>query len=215
MTIHLLLHAPPTPTHRLASPYAGTCSTSRLLRISDLCVQFLEQNQFIRQSCSRSMSCSKQYLYSIVPGVCQPVKSNCDWVVDSRLALPDLLQPTLPSEVGLRRGGAEQFVCFSLVVGNRRHCQVSVLETLRIMLDAKIDSPQPQVQPTPPHQFRCGFAEVLRIEAPGRLDREAGAPVASDLTSKETTFERVDLLEIHAALEPCDQEQSIACVGSH
>src|SRR6516225_2108303 len=60
MTIHLLLHAPPTPTHLLESEYAGTCSTSRLLgrllQISELCVQFLEQNQFIRQSCRRSMS---------------------------------------------------------------------------------------------------------------------------------------------------------------
>ena len=62
---------------------------------------------------------SKQYLYSIVPSVCQPVKSNRDWVADSRrLALPGLVQPALPSEVGLRRRGAEQFVCFSLVVGN-------------------------------------------------------------------------------------------------
>src|SRR5262245_2436088 len=180
-------------------------------------MQFLEQHQFMRQSCNRSMSCSKQYLYSIVPGVCQPVQSNCDCVVASRrwLALPGLVQPALPSEVGLRRGGAEQFACFSFVVGNRRHGEVGVLETLRIMLDAKIDSPQPQVQPTPPHQFRCGFAEVFRIEAPGRLDREAGASVATDLASKETAFERVDLLEINAALEPRDQEQSIACVGSH
>src|SRR5262249_4291653 len=79
-----------------------------MLRISDLCVQFLEQNQFVRQSRSRSMSCSKQYLYSIVPGVCQPLKSNRDWVAGSRrLALPGLVQPALPSEVGLRRGGAE------------------------------------------------------------------------------------------------------------
>ena len=74
-----------------------------------------------RALCANSglMRRSKQYLYSIVPSVCQPVKSNRDWVADSRrLALPDLLQPALPSEVGLRRRGAEQFVCFSLVVGN-------------------------------------------------------------------------------------------------
>ena len=171
-----------------------------------------------RALCANSglMRRSKQYLYSIVPSVCQPVKSNRDWVADSRrLALPGLVQPALPSEVGLRRGGAEQFACFSFVVGNRRHGEVGVLETLRIMLDAKIDSPQPQVQPTPPHQFRCGFAEVLRIEAPGRLDWETGASVATDLASKETAFEWVDPLEINAALEPRDQEQSIACVGSH
>src|SRR5262245_48406596 len=52
----------------------------------------------------------------------------------SERALPDLFQPALLSNVSLRRSGAEQFVCFSLIVSNRRHCQVGVLETLRIVL---------------------------------------------------------------------------------
>ena len=59
----------------------------------------------------------------------------------SERALPDLFQPALLSKISLRRRGAEQFVCFSLVVGNRRHGEVGVLETLRIMLDAKIANP--------------------------------------------------------------------------
>jgi hypothetical protein len=60
------------------------------------------------------------------------------------LALPDLRQPVLLREIGLRRRGAEQCTCLGLVVGDRSHGEVSVPQPLRIMFDAQIEAPQPQ-----------------------------------------------------------------------
>jgi len=61
------------------------------------------------------------------------------------LSLPDLRQPVLLREIGLRRRGPEQCTCLGLIVGDRGHGEVSVLQPLRIMLDAQIEAPQPQV----------------------------------------------------------------------
>src|SRR5262249_27183624 len=88
-------------------------------------------------------------------------------------ALPDLGQPALLREIGLRCRGPEQLTRLGLVVGDRGHGDVSVPQPLRIMFDAQIEAPQPQVQPNPAHLVHGSLNEVLRIEAPRRLDREA------------------------------------------
>src|SRR5262249_18561744 len=117
-----------------------------------------------------------------------------------QLAFPDLSHPVLLREITLRRRGAEQCTCLGLVVGDRSHGKVSVPKPLGIMFDAQIEAPQPQVQPNPAHLVHSGLGEVLRIEAPGWLDREARSSIAAGLASQKPAFERVYLLEIDAAL---------------
>jgi hypothetical protein len=56
------------------------------------------------------------------------------------LALPDLRQPVLLREIGLRRRGAEQGTRIGLVVGDCGHGEVSVPQPLRIMFDAQINA---------------------------------------------------------------------------
>src|SRR6516162_7402419 len=116
------------------------------------------------------------------------------------LAFPDLSQPVLLREISLRRRGAEQCTCLGLVVGDCSHGKVSVPQPLRIMFDAQIEAPQPQVQPNPAHLVHSGLDKVLRIEAPGWLDRETRSSIAAGLASQKPAFERVHLLEIDAAL---------------
>src|SRR5215831_4202471 len=118
-------------------------------------------------------------------------------------------------EISLRCRSAEQCTGLGLVVGDRSHGKVSVPQPLRIMFDAQIEASQPQVQPNPAHLVHSGLGEVLRIEAPGWLDRETRSSIAAGLTSQKPAFERVHLLEIDAALEPGEQEQRVARVGSH
>src|SRR5262249_59281584 len=72
-----------------------------------------------------------------------------------------------------------------------------------------------EVEPNPADLVHSGLGEVLRIEAPRWLDREARSSIAAGLAPQKPAFERVHLLEIDAALEPGEQEQRVARVGSH
>ena len=51
---------------------------------------------------------------------------SCRSSVSRHLALPDLRQPALLREIGLRRRGAEQCTRLGLVVGDRGHGEVGV-----------------------------------------------------------------------------------------
>jgi len=108
----------------------------------------------------------------------------------SERALPDLLQPALPSGVGLRRRGAEQFACFSLVVGNREHTTVLLfgpdLSSYRINSRGNV----------------IGLCDLYRVRAPTSSQQRLELQLQR-LGSYEWSNERAKLLSSPSHIRIC------------
>jgi hypothetical protein len=88
------------------------------------------------------------------------------------------------------------------MVGHRRGRGVHVFEALRVAHRPPEDASQTSVERRPFRLLDDGLREQRRIEAPGRLDAELGAAVATVFEAEQAGLEPMDALDADRALEP-------------
>ena len=117
-------------------------------------------------------------------------------------------------DIGLGRIGVEQLaVAVLLVVGDGREREIHVLVLLGIVLDLEVFAPQSEIHRAPFEQLGDGLDVVARIERQRRHDGKARTPRGAEFAPEETALERVDMLDLDAAIEPGRQEQRVAGIG--